>query len=94
MRGRPAVRPSTPGNHVAGLATDQRGDGYRRVSGIAADIGAFEVQPEPLAPVIAKGFAPSSIVPSGVGPSGSEVAWNWAFIGPESWYENARSANS
>lgn len=61
MRGRPAVRPSTPGNHVAGLATDQRGDGYPRVSGIAADIGAFEVQPEPLAPVIAKGFAPSSI---------------------------------
>jgi hypothetical protein len=32
------------GNNIAGLAFDQRGDGFARVSGVAADIGAFETQ--------------------------------------------------
>ncbi|MFO1507584.1 MAG: choice-of-anchor Q domain-containing protein [Lysobacterales bacterium] len=32
------------GNDVAGFATDQRGNGYPRVFGAAADIGAFESQ--------------------------------------------------
>jgi parallel beta-helix repeat protein len=32
------------GSNPAGLATDQRGTGFARVSGPAADIGAFEVQ--------------------------------------------------
>lgn len=39
--GSPAI---DTGNNVAGLATDQRGDGFPRVVGAAADIGAFEVQ--------------------------------------------------
>jgi Dockerin type I domain len=33
------------GTNSAGLTTDQRGNGFLRVSGSAADIGAFEVQP-------------------------------------------------
>ncbi|GAA0713823.1 choice-of-anchor Q domain-containing protein [Dokdonella soli] len=32
------------GNNAANLGTDQRGTGYPRVSGAAADIGAYEVQ--------------------------------------------------
>lgn len=32
------------GNNLAGLEFDQRGENYLRVSGLAADIGAFEVQ--------------------------------------------------
>lgn len=32
------------GNNAANLASDQRGDGFARVVGAAADIGAFEVQ--------------------------------------------------
>jgi hypothetical protein len=32
------------GNNAAGLATDQRGTGYPRVSGAATDIGAFELR--------------------------------------------------
>ena len=35
------------GNNVAGLTTDQRGSGYVRVYGSAADIGAYELQPTP-----------------------------------------------
>jgi hypothetical protein len=31
------------GNNVAGLDTDQRGSGFARVVGAAADIGAFEL---------------------------------------------------
>jgi hypothetical protein len=34
------------GNNSAGLAFDQRGSPYARVSGSAADIGAYEVQPD------------------------------------------------
>ena len=32
------------GSNPLSLANDQRGDGYARVSGAAADIGAYEVQ--------------------------------------------------
>jgi hypothetical protein len=35
------------GNNVLGLTTDQRGPGFNRVVGTAADIGAFEIQPPP-----------------------------------------------
>jgi hypothetical protein len=33
------------GSNSTGLATDQRGNGYARVAGARADIGAFELQP-------------------------------------------------
>ena len=39
--GSPAI---DSGNNIAGLAVDQRGNGYPRVFGAAADIGAFERQ--------------------------------------------------
>lgn len=43
-----APAPTSPaidtGNNLAALAFDQRGDGFARVSGTAADIGAFEMQ--------------------------------------------------
>ena len=42
--GSPAI---DTGNNAAALDFDQRGDGYPRVVGAAADIGAFEVQPLP-----------------------------------------------
>jgi hypothetical protein len=35
------------GNNVLGLTTDQRGPGFNRVVGSAADIGAFEIQAPP-----------------------------------------------
>ncbi len=41
LAGSPAI---DAGNNVAALATDQRGTGFARVVGVAADIGAFEVQ--------------------------------------------------
>jgi len=44
MAGSPAI---DAGNNLAGLATDQRDGSYVRVSGKAADIGAFEAQPLP-----------------------------------------------
>jgi hypothetical protein len=37
--GSPAIN---AGSNVRGLATDQRGDGYPRVTSYATDIGAFE----------------------------------------------------
>jgi hypothetical protein len=39
--GSPAI---DTGNNLAALVTDQRGDGFPRVAGTAADIGAFEVE--------------------------------------------------
>lgn len=42
--GSPAI---DAGNNAAGLAFDQRGAGFARVSGSAADIGAFELQAAP-----------------------------------------------
>ena len=56
-----ALEPASPaidtGNDVAALATDQRGGGYVRVSGAAADIGAYERQPLPDA-IFGNGFEP------------------------------------
>lgn len=47
-----ALLPASPaidaGNNAAKLDFDQRGEGYPRVSGFAADIGAFEVQQGPV----------------------------------------------
>lgn len=41
----PAGSPAADaGNNAAGLTTDQRGAGFPRVSGAAADIGSFEIQ--------------------------------------------------
>ena len=42
--GSPAI---DAGNNAAGLDFDQRGTGFARVSGAAADIGAFELQSMP-----------------------------------------------
>lgn len=52
MAGSPAI---DAGANPGGLTTDQRGEGYARVSGEAADIGAFESQPLPDA-IFADGF--------------------------------------
>ena len=56
-----ALAPGSPaidaGANPLGLDTDQRGGAYRRVYGIAADIGAFEWQPPP-DPIFANGFEP------------------------------------
>jgi hypothetical protein len=44
-----ALAPGSPaldaGANPLALATDERGEGYVRVSGAAADIGSYEVQP-------------------------------------------------
>jgi hypothetical protein len=53
LEGSPAI---DAGNNAAGLDFDQRGDGYPRVSGTGADIGAFEVQTTPADMVFADGF--------------------------------------
>jgi len=50
--GSPAI---DAGNNAAALAFDQRGEGFVRVSGTAADIGAFEVQ-GPSDVIFADGF--------------------------------------
>jgi len=47
------------GSDSAGLTTDQRGDGYRRVAGRNADIGAFENQVTEGAGFIGPGFTGS-----------------------------------
>lgn len=50
QRGSPAL---DAGNNLQGLAYDQRGAPFERVSGVAADIGAYEQQgPFPPAPVL------------------------------------------
>ena len=54
--GSPAI---DAGSNPLGLSFDQRGSGFPRVAGIAADIGAFEVQPGPPDDIIfANGFDP------------------------------------
>lgn len=62
-----ALQPGSPaidaGNNASGLPFDQRGSGYRRVVGAAADIGAFEVQSGVTPPTLLKSFTPSSIPP-------------------------------
>jgi len=60
LQGSPAI---DAGNNASGLAFDQRGNGYLRVIGTAADIGAFEVQAGSAPPTVLKSFAPSSIPP-------------------------------
>lgn len=63
--GSPAI---DAGNNSGGLAFDQRGDGFPRVVGAAADIGAFEVQstaPPPVPPIIDKSFLPVAIFVNG-----------------------------
>lgn len=47
--GSPAI---DAGNNVAGLSFDQRGAGFPRVSGAAADIGAFEITPPMAVPAL------------------------------------------
>lgn len=44
------------GSNPDALATDQRGPGYARVFGAAADIGSFEVQPDDVDTIFANGF--------------------------------------
>jgi len=51
--GSPAI---DTGNDLAQLATDQRGPGFAREVGLAADIGAFEVQTSDI--IFANGFDP------------------------------------
>lgn len=54
--GSPAI---DAGSNPLALSTDQRGDGFERVSGAAADIGAFEVQSTtPDDRIFADGFDP------------------------------------
>jgi hypothetical protein len=53
------------GNNAAGLAFDQRGDGFARVSGSAADIGAFETQ-QPISDTIFEDGFDGAIVPTPV----------------------------
>jgi len=63
LAGSPAI---DAGNNIAALDTDQRGAGYARVVGPAADIGAFEVQNKPVPPTLAATFTPDTIVAGGV----------------------------
>lgn len=51
--GSPAI---DAGNNAAGLAFDQRGDGFVRQFGAAVDIGAYEVQPHADDTIFADGF--------------------------------------
>jgi hypothetical protein len=50
LSGRPAI---DTGNNVAGAEADQRGRGFLRVAGAAADIGAFETNADV---IFANGF--------------------------------------
>jgi len=50
------------GDNALGLADDQRGSGYARVAGAAADIGAFEVQQVASTPNVVKSFMPSAVM--------------------------------
>lgn len=54
------------GSNPLGLASDQRGEGYARVHGSAADIGAFELQQASGAPGVTKLFTPGAIQTNGV----------------------------
>ncbi|ANB16842.1 Hypothetical protein I596_806 [Dokdonella koreensis DS-123] len=60
-----ALLPGSPaidaGNNGQNLATDQRGPGFSRVTGPAADIGAFEYRLF-LAPTLGLAFAPDAIL--------------------------------
>jgi hypothetical protein len=54
--GSPAI---DAGNDDAALKFDQHGEGFSRVYGAAADIGAFEAQPTPPDSIFVDGFDPS-----------------------------------
>lgn len=54
------------GSNPLGLAFDQRGDGFARVHGSAADIGAFEVQQASAAPGVTKLFVPNTVHVNGL----------------------------
>ncbi|HEY0178011.1 MAG TPA: choice-of-anchor Q domain-containing protein, partial [Dokdonella sp.] len=56
--GSPAI---DAGNDSSGLVFDQRGAGFVRVSGAAADIGAFELQQGGAVPTLAKRFDPAVV---------------------------------
>jgi hypothetical protein len=49
------------GDNASSLPFDQRGEGYLRVSGVAADIGAFEYQQSFAVPTVSKSFAPDTV---------------------------------
>lgn len=61
--GSPAV---DAGANPLGLVLDQRGAGFARVYGVAADIGAFEVQQPSATPTVTKNFMPSTIPVNGL----------------------------
>lgn len=61
--GSPAI---DAGSNLLGLAFDQRGTGFARVFGAAADIGAFEVQQASAAPTVTKNFTPASVPVNGL----------------------------
>lgn len=65
-----ALLPGSPaidaGNNTSNLDFDQRGEGFARVVGAAADIGAFETQQLYVLPTLAKAFAPDTIGRHGV----------------------------
>ena len=66
-RSSPGARRSTGGSNPAGLAYDQRGEGFERVSGAQADVGAFELQMADLS--IAKTGGPDPV------PAGANLTW-------------------
>lgn len=50
------------GNNSMNYASDQRGDGFARAVGVAADIGAYEAQQAPVPPpIVTKAFEPATI---------------------------------
>ena len=65
-----ALTPGSPaidaGNNLLGLPFDQRGNGYARMFGAAADIGAFEVQQASSAPGVIKRFDPPTVMVDGL----------------------------
>jgi hypothetical protein len=61
--GSPAI---DTGSNLLGLAFDQRGQGFARVHGSAADIGAFEVQQSAAAVSVTKLFLPNAVRTNGL----------------------------
>jgi len=92
-----ALRGDSPGvdagNNAAALASDQRGSGYPRVIGAAADIGAFEYDGVTQVPAGAPG--PSSVPTLAAWASGALVVL-LAMVGlrAASWRPRARIARS
>lgn len=61
--GSPAI---DAGSNLLGLAFDQRGQDFARVHGVAADIGAFEVQQAAAAVSVTKLFLPNAVRTNGL----------------------------